>query len=290
MRDYSAENENIVFPEKVIKPFVSKLGDFNFQQERLIHFTTGWKMIIFILIDVVAFGYLAFVMSKFLNIDLDSVGLNTTFITILFVLAMVLGLIIPFIKIVVFISSKRLKVFASAKAVNVYLVYLKIARGIYGLLAAFLGYMGILIIVKAFIVGLLYFLLMGVMFYIAFKFLSLLIEFFESIRMNFRGRKKLFPDPTTITKYLVVFLVISTADFLYSLVSNDFIDPALVDAVYPSLTQIVVQLNEVNSLLVISGLIGLLSSAYEIYFFKAFGRECFESKEPVEYVDVKYEL
>lgn len=279
MYDYVDDvNTEDIFNSEQKPAYVSPLGDFNFTQERLLLFGSGWKIIVVLSIFLVSLASSVFAFFLFLDvIDLIDVGFNLRYFLVLYVLGILLSQIVPVGVLLMFIGAKGRDINKAAKGLKVLTVYYKVLRAILiisGILCAIsLFILLFFVTLFAIVAGLIF----GVLYFVLIKYYNALVEFLMLINLNIVGRREKLPNPDTIINFLIFFLVLNVISFALSSMGTSTGDfTAGTGSVYQDIIDAISQ----SSTSPIAEWLQIGFSAFTLFLVYSYKKECFLAPPP----------
>ena len=261
------------------EPYKSPLGDFTYQQELLIRFGSGNKVLLYwvlylislvmSLLTLIVIWKLDFV-TLFAEYDVDLQRYNIL-IRSIGILSVVLSLILPYAIGRLYLGCKNLNLKSASKGVKVARIFLQVISVLLGIGVIGAVIVTILILIRMPIIGLLIGLLLFGLFIVYFKLMSLLIDLLFLIEMNLTGHNSKLPFHYELKKYAWIAFAILVVTTSISLLQDSSADPAAI-ALFPQVAALISQLNIYS---VITQLIGLVTGAYGIYLISAYENEVY---------------
>lgn len=268
------------------EPYKSPLGDFTYQQELLIRFGSGNKVLLYwvlylislvmSLLTLIVIWKLDFV-TLFAEYDVDLQRYNIL-IRSIGILSVVLSLILPYAIGRLYLGCKNLNLKSASKGVKVARIFLQVISVLLGIGVIGAVIVTILILIRMPIIGLLIGLLLFGLFIVYFKLMSLLIDLLFLIEMNLTGHNSKLPFHYELKKYAWIVFVITIVTTSISLLQDSSADPAYI-ALMPQVTALMSQLNLYS---VIAQFIGVVIGAYSIYLISAYENEVYSVRNKYE--------
>ena len=268
------------------EPYKSPLGDFTYQQELLIRFGSGNKVLLYwvlylislvmSLLTLIVIWKLDFV-TLFAEYDVDLQRYNIL-IRSIGILSVVLSLILPYAIGRLYLGCKNLNLKSASKGVKVARIFLQVISVLLGIGAIGAVIVTILILIRMPIIGLLIGLLLFGLFIIYFRLMSLLIDSLFLIEMNLTGHNSKLPFHYELKKYAWIVFVITIVTTSISLLQDSSADPAYI-ALMPQVAALMSQLNLYS---VIAQFIGVVIGAYSIYLISAYENEVYSVRNKYE--------
>lgn len=268
------------------EPYKSPLGDFTYQQELLIRFGSGNKVLLYwvlylislvmSLLTLIVIWKLDFV-TLFAEYDVDLQRYNIL-IRSIGILSVVLSLILPYAIGRLYLGCKNLNLKSASKGVKVARIFLQVISVLLGIGVIGAVIVTILILIRMPIIGLLIGLLLFGLFIVYFKLMSLLIDLLFLIEMNLTGHNSKLPFHYELKKYAWIVFVITIVTISISLLQDSSADPAYI-ALMPQVAALMSQLNLYS---VIAQFIGVVIGAYSIYLISAYENEVYSVRNKYE--------
>lgn len=268
------------------EPYKSPLGDFTYQQELLIRFGSGNKVLLYwvlylislvmSLLTLIVIWKLDFV-TLFAEYDVDLQRYNIL-IRSIGILSVVLSLILPYAIGRLYLGCKNLNLKSASKGVKVARIFLQVISVLLGIGVIGAVIVTILILIRMPIIGLLIGLLLFGLFIVYFKLMSLLIDLLFLIEMNLTGHNSKLPFHYELKKYAWIVFVITIVTTSISLLQDSSADPAYI-ALMPQVAALMSQLNLYS---VIAQFIGVVIGAYSIYLISAYENEVYSVRNKYE--------
>jgi hypothetical protein len=268
------------------EPYKSSLGDFTYQQELLIRFGSGNKVLFYwilylislvmSLLTLIVIWKLDFV-TLFAEYDVDLQRYNIL-IRSIGILSVVLSLILPYAIGRLYLGCKNLNLKSASKGVKVARIFLQVISVLLGIGAIGAVIVTILILIRMPIIGLLIGLLLFGLFIVYFKLMSLLIDLLFLIEMNLTGHNSKLPFHYELKKYAWIVFAILVVTTSISLLQDSSADPAYI-ALMPQVAALMSQLNLYS---VIAQFIGVVIGAYSIYLISAYENEVYSVRNKYE--------
>lgn len=268
------------------EPYKSPLGDFTYQQELLIRFGSGNKVLLYwvlylislvmSLLTLIVIWKLDFV-TLFAEYDVDLQRYNIL-IRSIGILSVVLSLILPYAIGRLYLGCKNLNLKSASKGVKVARIFLQVISVLLGIGVIGAVIVTILILIRMPIIGLLIGLLLFGLFIVYFKLMSLLIDLLFLIEMNLTGHNSKLPFHYELKKYAWIVFVITIVTTSISLLQDSSADPTYI-ALMPQVAALMSQLNLYS---VIAQFIGVVIGAYSIYLISAYENEVYSVRNKYE--------
>lgn len=268
------------------EPYKSSLGDFTYQQELLIRFGSGNKVLFYwilylislvmSLLTLIVIWKLDFV-TLFAEYDVDLQRYNIL-IRSIGILSVVLSLILPYAIGRLYLGCKNLNLKSASKGVKVGRIFLQVISVLLGIGAIGAVIVTILILIRMPIIGLLIGLLLFGLFIVYFKLMSLLIDLLFLIEMNLTGHNSKLPFHYELKKYAWIVFAILVVTTSISLLQDSSADPAYI-ALMPQVAALMSQLNLYS---VIAQFIGVVIGAYSIYLISVYENEVYSVRNKYE--------
>jgi hypothetical protein len=268
------------------EPYKSPLGDFTYQQELLIRFGSGNKVLLYwvlylislvmSLLTLIVIWKLDFV-TLFAEYDVDLQRYNIL-IRSIGILSVVLSLILPYAIGRLYLGCKNLNLKSASKGVKVARIFLQVISVLLGIGVIGAVIVTILILIRMPIIGLLIGLLLFGLFIVYFKLMSLLIDLLFLIEMNLTGHNSKLPFHYELKKYAWIVFAILVVTTSISLLQDSSADPAAI-ALFPQVAALMSQLNLYS---VIAQFIGVVIGAYSIYLISAYENEVYSVRNKYE--------
>ena len=268
------------------EPYKSSLGDFTYQQELLIRFGSGNKVLFYwilylislvmSLLTLIVIWKLDFV-TLFAEYDVDLQRYNIL-IRSIGILSVVLSLILPYAIGRLYLGCKNLNLKSASKGVKIARIFLQVISVLLGIGAIGAVIVTILILIRMPIIGLLIGLLLFGLFIVYFRLMSLLIDLLFLIEMNLTGHNSKLPFHYELKKYAWIVFAILVVTASISLLQDNSADPAYI-ALFPQVAALISQLNLYS---VIAQLFGVVIGAYSIYLISAYENEVYSVRNKYE--------
>ncbi|XMB73043.1 hypothetical protein RJI07_03805 [Mycoplasmatota bacterium WC30] len=221
-----ANYSELGFEEPKKEDYKSPLGDYNFTQAKLLLFGKSKKMMIFmclqmmiLLTNIISFIILMKIDYSFID-PISNQVTNFNFIKIFLVIVVVISLIIPISTALIYIGSTKLNMTILNRGIKIVKKYLQISR--------YLFVVGMILISISFILGLrsnivivfIFLFILGGFAYIYYRFLTLGIDFLEESERGLNGQSENLPDPSSLTNFFIVFLVLAVINLISAFVTS----------------------------------------------------------------------